>query len=72
MPPLSNSMHEVLVTFGTLPDLARVRLPVVAALYGCHPSTVRRRVETGDIPKPEKRGRVLSWRVGDLRRDLGA
>jgi hypothetical protein len=61
-----------LASFGELPDIARVRLPVVAALYACAPRTVHRRVEAGVIPKPEKRGGVLMWRVGDLRRDLGA
>ncbi|MFM0160679.1 transcriptional regulator [Paraburkholderia sediminicola] len=67
-----DSIRRALTDFPSLPDIARVRLPLVAALYACAPRTVHRRVEAGVIPKPEKRGGVLMWRVGDLRRDLGA
>lgn len=64
--------NHVLSQFDELPDLARVRMPVVAALYACSPRTVRNRVAAGDIPPPEKLGGVLTWAVGDLRRSLGA
>lgn len=64
--------NHVLSQFDELPDLARVRIPVVAALYACCPRTVRNRVASGDIPPPEKIGGVLTWAAGDLRRALGA
>jgi predicted DNA-binding transcriptional regulator AlpA len=63
------SRHE-LEGFDALPDIARVRLPVVAALYGCSVRTVVRRVKAGEIPEPQKHGGVLVWRAGDLRRAL--
>lgn len=56
--------------FADLPDIARVRLPIVAALFSVAPRTVLRHVNTGDIPQPVKQCGVLSWRVGDLRRAL--
>jgi predicted DNA-binding transcriptional regulator AlpA len=59
-----------LVGINDLPDMAVVRIPVVAALLSCHPRTVHRRVEAGVIPKPQRQGGVLVWRVGDLRRAL--
>ncbi|MCL9851196.1 transcriptional regulator [Ralstonia solanacearum P673] len=62
----------LLKDFDGMPDVARVRMPVVAALYACCPRTVRNRIASGDIPAPEKRGGHLTWAVGDLRRSLGA
>ncbi|BCN10298.1 hypothetical protein RPSD_21830 [Ralstonia solanacearum] len=62
----------LLKDFDGMPDVARVRMPVVAALYACCPRTVRNRVASGDIPPPEKIGGVLTWAAGDLRRALGA
>ena len=56
--------------FDALPDAAEVRLPIVQALFGCSPATVWRRVKTGDIPAPRKRGRITSWSVGALRKEL--
>jgi predicted DNA-binding transcriptional regulator AlpA len=59
-----------LENFNRLPDSARVRLPVVAALYGCSPATVWRRVKQNIIPAPRKTKNITSWSVGELRRDL--
>ncbi|EFP64443.1 transcriptional regulator [Ralstonia pickettii] len=72
MQTIEAACNHVLSHFDELPDLARVRIPVVAALYACSPRTVRNRVVSGDIPPPEKIGGVLTWVVGDLRRSLGA
>ncbi|QUP53557.1 transcriptional regulator [Ralstonia syzygii] len=63
--------NSLLKGFDDIPDVARVRLPVVAALYACSPRTVRNRVAAGDIPPPEKIGGMLTWAAGDLRRALG-
>lgn len=52
------------------PDWARVRIDVVAKLLACSESTVRRRIHSGAIPKPQKDGGFLVWRIGDLRRAL--
>ncbi len=54
--------------FDRSPDAAEVRLPVVQALYACSASTVWRRVRSGLIPAPKRRGGICSWSVGELRR----
>jgi predicted DNA-binding transcriptional regulator AlpA len=57
--------------FDTLPDDARVRVPVVAALFGQSVASTWRHARAGLIPKPRKTGpRCTSWRVGDLRAHL--
>jgi predicted DNA-binding transcriptional regulator AlpA len=62
-----------LENFDRLPASAYVRLPVVAALFGCSTPTVWRRVQTCDIPAPRKIGpRVTAWNVGELRAALAA
>jgi predicted DNA-binding transcriptional regulator AlpA len=57
-----------LTDFDTLPDSARVRLPVVAALFGVSAPTVWRWSRNGTIPSPIKVGGTTSWSVADLRR----
>lgn len=65
--------QQAIANFQLLPDTAQTRLPVVAALYGCSPATVWRRVQSGHIPKPRKIGlRTTCWQVGELRAALGA
>jgi predicted DNA-binding transcriptional regulator AlpA len=59
---------SALIHFDVLPDSAEVRVPVVAALYGCSVATVWRRVRNGDLPAPVRRAGITSWRVGELRR----
>ena len=62
------AVNDVLERFGSLPDEAHVRLPVVMALYACSAASVRRYVKTGKLPVPRKFGsRVTAWNVGDLR-----
>jgi len=56
-----------LKNYDALPDSAEVRLPIVAALFACSNATVWRRVRSGDIPAPERRHGITSWRVGRLR-----
>ncbi len=59
-----------LIDLDSKPDVARVRIDVVAELLACSESTVRRRIQSGSIVPPLKEGGVLVWRVGDLRRAL--
>jgi predicted DNA-binding transcriptional regulator AlpA len=68
--PTPASIPEALRNFDALPDAAGVRQPVVEALFACSSSTVWRRVASGLIPKPTKRGRTTVWNVGELRRAL--
>lgn len=68
-----SAVPEALKNFESLPDSANVRLPVVAALYGCSPATIFRRVKSGHIPAPRKLSeRVTAWNVGQLRQALAA
>jgi predicted DNA-binding transcriptional regulator AlpA len=63
--------QQALANFQSLPNEAQTRLPVVAALYGCSPATVWRRVKNGQIPKPRRVGaRTTCWQVGELRAHL--
>jgi predicted DNA-binding transcriptional regulator AlpA len=67
----TNTEHTALARFKALPDEAYVRLPVVAALYGCSNATVWRRVKEGHIDAPRKLGaRTTCWNVGQLRKAL--
>lgn len=63
--------HSTLENFDNLPDAAHVRLPVVAALRACSPSTVWRDVKRGRVPQPKRLStRIVAWQVGELRRAL--
>lgn len=66
----THRIPDALRHFDSLPDSAGARLPVVMALYGASASTIWRRVRTGEIPAPTRRGRITTWNVGDLRRHL--
>lgn len=62
------AVNDVLERFGSLPDEAHVRLPVVMALYACSAASVWRYVKNGTLPAPRKFGsRVTAWNVGELR-----
>lgn len=61
---------QALITFDQLPDVARIALPTVCALYGVSQGTVWRRVQQGLIPKPVKDGGSTRWLAGDLKRAL--
>lgn len=68
-----SAIPDALKNFDALPDSAHVRLPVVAALYGCSPATIFRRVKSGHIPAPRKMSeRVTAWSVAELRKALAA
>jgi predicted DNA-binding transcriptional regulator AlpA len=57
--------------FDALPDDARVRVAIVAALLGQSVASTWRHARAGLIPKPLKTGpRATTWRVGDLRDHL--
>ena len=59
------AVNDVLERFGSLPDEAHVRLPVVMALYACSAASVWRYVKTRKLPVPSKFGsRVTAWNVG--------
>lgn len=58
--------------FDALPDSAEVRVPVVAALFGCSVATVWRRTRDGKLPMPKRRGGITSWTAGELRRAQAA
>lgn len=70
MRPVAKPSRSVLVGFDDLPDVAHVRIDVVAALLDCSESTVRRRVADGDIPAPRRVGGIPLWAAGTLRRSL--
>lgn len=57
--------------FDRLPASAKVRLPVVAALFSISRATVWRWCNLGLLPKPIHKGGVTSWNVGELRAELG-
>lgn len=61
-----------LAAFESLPDDARVKLPVVCTLLAISPATAWRRVKSGDIPAPHKWAGSTFWRVADLRNALEA
>jgi len=63
-------LNVALSSFDSLPDSARVRVPIVAALHGVSVVTAWRWARDGRIPAPSKRGGVTSWNVGELRRSL--
>lgn len=67
---MSETTKTALQQFDSLPDSARVRLPVVVALTASSPATVWRASKDGRLPAPVKVGGITSWRVGDLRKAL--
>lgn len=69
-PQAPRLLTHPLANFDHAPDDARVRLPVVAALFGYSPATVWRRVKAGSLPAPRKDGRITFWLAGELRAAL--
>jgi predicted DNA-binding transcriptional regulator AlpA len=70
---LKSRDREALRNWDVLPDVANVRVPVVASLAGCSIPTVWRRVRNGNdpLPKPHKTSpKVTVWNVGELRKYL--
>ncbi len=70
MEVMSQNDLNTLSNFDRLPDVALVRLPVVAALYACSKPTVWRKVKKGTIPSPHRKEGITAWNVGELRQDL--
>lgn len=66
----SHGNSAALENFNHLPDDARVRVPVVKALFGYSSPTLYRRVQAGHLPKPRKDGAISFWLVGELRAKL--
>lgn len=65
------SVAQAIKQFDTLPDDARARVGVVAALFNQSVASTWRHARAGLIPKPRKTGpRATTWRVGDLRAHL--
>lgn len=56
--------------FDRLPNEGGVRVKTVAGLLDCSEMTVWRRVKSGLLPKPDKRGGTTTWNVGKLRAAL--
>ena len=57
-----------LENFDRLPDSSHVRVPVVAALFGCGRSTIWQWTKDGRLPAAKKLGpRTTGWNVGELR-----
>jgi predicted DNA-binding transcriptional regulator AlpA len=70
IPDLSAAIPSALEHFDKLPASAEVRQPVVEGLFGISASTVWRRVATGLLPQPVRRGGTTAWSVHELRRCL--
>lgn len=67
--PHRAGLPQALAKFDELPNSARVRAPVVAALHGVSLATVWRWTKSGLLPAPTKDGpNTTTWAVGDLRR----
>lgn len=72
---MDSTTIAVLKQWDALPDAALVKEPVVRVLYGgISDEEVRRRVQSGRIPKSFKANgsRQNFWRVGELRAALAA
>ena len=59
-----------LADFDTMPNDARVALPIVCGLYAISAATTWRRVKEGLIPAPHREGGSTRWVVGALRKAL--
>jgi len=66
-----NTIPDALRYFDSLPDCARVRLPLVKELLGCSVPTIWRMAADGRLPAPKKLSpRCTTWSAGELRRVL--
>lgn len=64
-------VRAALEMFPSLPDEARIRVPVVAALKGRSLATIYREAKTNPLLKITQHSPGLStMRVGDVRKDL--
>lgn len=69
----TSTIPEALTNFGSLPDEAYIRLPVMKGLYGVSAASIWRGVKNSTIPKPKKlTERTTAWNVGLVRAALAA
>lgn len=70
---VSNTIPDALANLDLMPDVAFIRLPIVAGAYGYSTATVWRNVRKGLMPKPVKLSeRCTAWNVGLIKADLAA
>lgn len=67
MKPLSQGDRHAFENFDKLPDAARLRISVVAALEGVSIPTIWRWVNQGLLPKPTKIAGVSTMGAGEYR-----
>lgn len=63
----SANLPNAVINFDRLPNSAQVDQKAVQALLGCGATSVWRWVKNGTLPEPQRYGRAVRWRVGDLR-----
>lgn len=64
-------LAEQVALFNSLPDYARVALPVVCAIRGRSPASTWRDVKAGRCPAPVHAGpRCARWIVGEIKAAL--
>ena len=66
----SNTINPALRDFDQLPDSAMVRLPTVAALYGCSKATIWRLVKNKRLNTYKLSERCTTFSVKELREAL--
>ncbi len=72
-PKQKSDIPSVVAGFDKLPDTARVRADVVAALLGgVSDTTLWRWERAGHIPPSQRRGRIRTWSAGAIRKTLAA
>ena len=70
MNKVSNNIYPALRDFDHLPDSAMVRLPTVAALYGCSKATIWRLVKNKRLNTYKLSERCTTFSVKELREAL--
>ena len=70
MNQVSNTINLALRDFDNLPDSAMVRLPTVAALYGCSKATIWRLVKNKRLNTYKLSERCTTFSVKELREAL--
>ena len=64
------TINSALRDFDNLPDSAMVRLPTVAALYGCSKATIWRLVKNKRLNTYKLSERCTTFNVGELKKAL--
>ena len=64
------TINPALRDFDNLPDSAMVRLPTVAALYGCSKATIWRLVKNKRLNTYKLSERCTTFNVGELKKAL--